>query len=82
MIRRRGDFYFNVFCARIDGELLVKRYSKKEYNRLPSDYVVCPKYKAFILKFTSRHYYQRCMVKGKNIINIGFRKTINKTYTS
>jgi len=66
-IRRRGDFYFNVDCARNDGELLVERRSKKEYNRLPSDYVVCPKCKAFILKFTSRHHYRRCIaIKGKD----------------
>jgi len=29
-IRRRGDFYFNVDCARNDGELLVERRSKKK----------------------------------------------------
>jgi len=68
-IRRRGDFYFNTDCARNDGELLVERRSKKEYNRTASDYVVCPKCKAFILKLTSRHHYQRCikeMIKTKD----------------
>lgn len=66
-IRRRGDFYFNIDCKRNDGELLVERRSKKDYNRLPSDYVTCPKCKAFILKLTSRHHYQRCIaIKSKD----------------
>lgn len=65
-IRRRGDFYFNVDCARNNGELLVERRSNKIYKRLPSDYVVCPRCKAFILKYTSRHHYKRCIVYRTN----------------
>lgn len=66
-IRRRGDFYFNVDNARNDGELLVERRSKKMFNRLPSDYTVCPKCKAFILKFTRRHHSRRCIgIKNKD----------------
>lgn len=60
-IRRRGDFYFNVDNTRNDGEQLVERRSKKMFNRLPSDYTVCPKCKAFILKLTKRHHSRRCI---------------------
>ncbi|XP_067211702.1 uncharacterized protein [Linepithema humile] len=60
-LRRRGDFYFNVDNARNDGELLVERRSKKVFHKLPSDYTACPKCKAFILKSTSRHHFQKCI---------------------
>ncbi|KAM0725806.1 hypothetical protein ACS0PU_008532 [Formica fusca] len=73
-IGRRGNFYFNIDCARNDGELLVERRSKKEHNRIPSDYVVYPKCKAFILKLTSRHHYQRCI---KEIIKTKDNRSIS-----
>lgn len=84
-IRRRGDFYFNIDCARNDGELLVERRSKKEYNRAPSDYVVCPKCKAFILKLTSRHHYQRCITvnnksKDNRSISVLERQVIGRIH--
>lgn len=60
-LRRRGDFYFNVDNTRNDGELLVERRSKNIYSKLPSDYTACPKCKAFILKYTSRHHSRKCI---------------------
>lgn len=82
-IRRRGKFYFNVDCARNDEELLVERRSKKEYNRLPSDYVVCPNCKVFVLRLTSRHHYQRCIKdrsKDNRSISVLGRQVIGRIH--
>ena len=82
-LRRRGDFYFNVDNTRNDGELLVERRSKKEFNKLPSDYVSCPQCKAFILKSTSRHHYRKCIgpkSKGTRVISVLGRAVIGRIH--
>lgn len=60
MLRKKGNFLFNIKENLNDGELIVSRRPKSIYNRKAVDYVACCNCKGFFSKKSLRIHIKKC----------------------
>lgn len=62
VLRKEGDFYYNVTNDVNSGELIVCRRPTEKSRNTARDYTACPKCKGFFNKLNLRHLYNKLSV--------------------
>ncbi|XP_077282641.1 uncharacterized protein LOC143908752 isoform X2 [Temnothorax americanus] len=81
MLRREGDFYYNVNNDVNSGELIVCRRPAEKCKNTAQDYVCCPKCKGFFNKLNLRHHTAHCIDqkrKGSKVCPVLSRQVIGR----
>lgn len=61
MLRKEGDFYYNVSNDVNTGELIICRRPAEKCKYTARDYIACPKCKGFFNKLNLRHHTAHCI---------------------
>ncbi|XP_070529778.1 uncharacterized protein [Cardiocondyla obscurior] len=81
MLRREGDFYYNINTDVNTGELLVCRRPAEKCQNTAQDYTACPKCKGFFNKANLRQHTAHCIHtkrKGTRVCNVLSRQIMGR----
>lgn len=81
MLRKEGDFYYNINNDVNSGELIICRRPAEKCKNTAQDYTACPKCKGFFNKLNLRHHTAHCIDqkrKGTKVCNVLSRQIMGR----